>query len=135
MARITRQPTRKTLRPNDNVTKWINELLSTETNTNVDNIINYEAFTIKLGELLQAWPIVEEKTDLFHWSELLNRFDLQLEEILNRCIPEGKLQSAPLRGEEKDLILLILEFSRILLETCSSRNIYHSYDVKLLFLF
>lgn len=131
MARITRQPTRKTLQPNENVTKWINELLSLETSptNDINNTNNYEAFTSKLKQLLQAWPIVEEKTDLFHWCELLNRFDTQLEQILNRCIPVGKLQNARFENQEKELILVILEFSRILLETCSSRNIYHSYDV------
>lgn len=139
MARITRQPTRKTLQPNEKVTKWITELLNTEAKVDTkdkdNDIINYEPFTLKLRELLQSWPIVEEKTDLFHWSELLNRFDVQLEEILNRCIPTGKLQSEKLRENEKELILTILEFSRILLETCSSRNIYHSYDVNLVNLY
>jgi hypothetical protein len=33
-------------------------------------------------------------------------------------------------GEENEIVLAILEFSRILLETCSSRNIYNSYDVR-----
>lgn len=121
MAKITRQPTRKTLPSNEIVITWIKSLLS---------LNSIEEFATKLEELISVWPIVEEKTDLFHWSDLLNRFDEQLETILARCIPTGKLQCALLTLEERALILAILGFSRILLETCSSRNIYNSYDVR-----
>ena len=123
MARITRQPTRKTLPPNEFVTNWINKILNEE---------SLKEFTATLTELIDAWPVVEEKTDLFHWSDLLNRFDEQFERILEKSIPSGKLQCAPFTEEEGYLVLSVLEFSRILLETCSSRNIYNSYDVSLL---
>jgi hypothetical protein len=121
MTKITRQPTRRILQPNETVLKWTKEVLSQEV---------LSSFTEKLKELIGAWPIVEEKTDLFHWSDLLNRFDEQLETILSRCIPTGKLEIAEMTGEENEIVLAILEFSRILLETCSSRNIYNSYDVR-----
>ena len=121
MAKITRQPTRKTLQPNENVLKRINIILSRESPVN---------FTKELKELRGSWPIVEEKTDLFHWIDLLNRFDEELEIVLSRCIPVEKLQISPITNEEYGLILEILEFSRILLETCSSRNIYNSYEVR-----
>lgn len=120
MTKITRQPTRKTLPANEIVTNYITNLLKQETNTD---------FTSKLQELIQSWPVIEEKTDLFHWTDLLNRFDEQLESVLSRHIPVGKLQTAPFSEEDRKLVLGILEFSRILLETCSSRNIYNSYDV------
>lgn len=120
MTKITRQPTRRTLQPNEAVLKWTREVLSQET---------LKSFIEKLKELIGAWPIVEEKTDLFHWSDLLNRFDEQLETILSRCIPTGKLEISEMTAEELEIVLAILEFSRILLETCSSRNIYNSYDV------
>lgn len=120
MTKITRQPTRRTLQPNETVLKWTREVLSQET---------LKSFTEKLKELIGAWPIVEEKTDLFHWSDLLNRFDEQLETILSRCIPKGKLEISEMTAEELEIVLAILEFSRVLLETCSSRNIYNSYDV------
>lgn len=126
MAKITRQPTRRILQPNETVLKWTKTILSQE---------GGQLFTQKVKELIGAWPIVEEKTDLFHWSDLLNRFDEQLETILSRCIPVGKLQIAGMMAEEREIILLILEFSRILLETCSSRNIYNSYDVSKFILF
>ena len=122
MARITRQPTRKTLPSNEKVTNWITNLLKQETDAK---------FTLKLKELISSWPIIEDKTDLFHWTDLLNRFDEKLEIILNLHIPIGKLQNSPLNEEELEMILAILDFSRILLETCSSRNIYNSYDVKI----
>jgi len=120
MTKITRQPTRKTLQPNETVLKWTRNISSQE---------NLESFSQKLKELIGAWPIVEEKTDLFHWCDLLNRFDEQLETILSRCIPVGKLEISEMTTEERELVLSILEFSRILLDTCSSRNIYNSYDV------
>lgn len=123
MAKITRQPTRRTLQPNETVLKWTKTILSQEGGE------GGQSFAQKVKELIGAWPIVEEKTDLFHWSDLLNRFDEQLETILSRFIPVGKLQIAEMTAEEREIVLLILEFSRILLETCSSRNIYNSYDV------
>ncbi len=89
--------------------------------------------TEALQELTAAWPIVEEKTDLFHWSEALNRFDELLEALLARCIPAGKLQKISFTPEERSLVIAILDFCRTLLETCSSRNIFNSYDVNLLF--
>ena len=120
MTKITRQPTRKTLPPNEHVTKWTAELL---------NQADEAHYMVKLKELISSWPIIEDKTDLFHWTDLLNRFDDQLETILALHIPTGKLQNSQLTSEERELVLGILEFSRILLETCSSRNIYNSYDV------
>lgn len=120
MTKITRQPTRRTLQPNENVLKWTRDISSQQ---------NVESFTRKLKELIGAWPIVEEKTDLFHWCDLLNRFDEQLETILSRCIPVGKLEISEMTAEESEIVLAILEFSRVLLDTCSSRNIYNSYDV------
>lgn len=126
MTKITRQPTRKTLPANEVVTNCIKNLLKHE--KNVD-------FTGKLEELLQSWPIIEEKTDLFHWTDLLNRFDEQLETVLSLHIPIGKLQISPFSQEDRRLVLAILDFSRNLLETCSSRNIYNSYDVSQMYSF
>jgi len=125
MARITRQPTRKTLQAHENVTKW-NEILLKS--------VGIGSFTGKLKELVQSWPVIEDKTDLFHWTDLLNRFDDELDAILQVKIPKGKLQGSPFTAEETELVLIILHFSRILLESCSSRNIYNSYDVNRLFL-
>lgn len=127
MARITRQPTRKTLQAHEIVAKW-NETLVCLPQSEVG------AFTLKLQELLDSWPVIEDKTDLFHWVDLLNRFDEQMETILQAKIPKGKLQTAPLTAQEEELLLLILRFSRVLLESCSSRNIYNSYDVSCLVL-
>lgn len=121
MTKITRQPTRRTLQPNETVLKWTK---------NISNQENVESFAQKLKELIGAWPIVEEKTDLFHWCDLLNRFDEQLETILSRCIPVGKLEISEMTAVEREIVLAILEFSRVLLDSCSSRNIYNSYDVR-----
>ena len=121
MTKITRQPTRKTLQPNETVLQWTKNILSQD---------GLDSFTLKLKELIGAWPIVEEKTDLFHWSDLLNRFDEQLETILSRCIPTGKLEISEMTILERVTVVGVLELSRIVLEGCSASNIYNSYDVR-----
>jgi hypothetical protein len=93
-------------------------------------LVEREDLTEALKELTSSWPIVEEKTDLFHWSEALNRFDVLLEALLVQCIPPGKLQILSFTSEQHALVCAILDFCRVLLETCSSRNIFNSYDVR-----
>lgn len=93
-------------------------------------LVEREDLADAITELLAAWPLVEEKTDLFHWSESLNRFDDFLEALLARCIPAGKLQIVSFSPQEHTTVVAILDFCRVLLESCSSRNIFNSYDVR-----
>lgn len=70
------------------------------------------------------------KSDLFHWVGLLDRFDELLEKyIAEYWDTETMLQRCPLPNQILLLVVRMLLFSRLLLENCTSRNIYCSYDV------
>lgn len=80
------------------------------------------------GPLGHPWPF--PKSDLFHWVPLLDRFDDLLAQIIDRhWSKESLLQDRPFDECVRTLIIHILVFSRLLLENCSSRNIFCSYDV------
>lgn len=80
------------------------------------------------GEGLGRWPF--PKSDLFHWVPLLDCFDQMLEGVIEQFwSKETNLQQKPLTETIQRLVMRILEFTRLLLENCSSRNIYASYDV------
>lgn len=81
--------------------------------------------------LLTNWHY--PRGDLFHWTQVLNRFDT----ILERICDEYKLQHTQARDFEKDtkkILLDIINLSRLLFENCTNRNIYNSYEVLLLLL-
>ncbi|CAG8444226.1 3604_t:CDS:10 [Ambispora leptoticha] len=65
--------------------------------------------------------------DLFHWIGVLNRFDTILENICQKYKLK-KLQSSPFTTVEQSILLAILKFSRLLLENCTNRNLYSSYE-------
>ncbi|KAI8340111.1 hypothetical protein BC941DRAFT_468384 [Chlamydoabsidia padenii] len=78
-----------------------------------------------LIEQLDKWTY--SRGDLFHWVTVLNRFDI----ILQRICDEYKLdtiQSTAFDSATKRLLLSISNFSLILFEHCTNRNIYNSYD-------
>lgn len=77
---------------------------------------------------LHTWSYA--RGDLFHWVAVLDRFDVILESI---CI-EYKLtevQTVPFKDQTKQLILSIVDLSRILFENCTNRNIFNSYEVNM----
>jgi hypothetical protein len=88
------------------------------------------ALSAELEALVGRWPLIEEKTDLFHWAEALNRCDEALEAVLKRRIPTGKLQQEPWDEGERSFVIWALEFAKFLLDSCSSRNIFNSYEVR-----
>ncbi|KAI9321545.1 hypothetical protein BX666DRAFT_1903406 [Dichotomocladium elegans] len=74
---------------------------------------------------LTNWPY--PRGDLFHWVQVLNRFD----SILQRIVEEYDLQHIQSREFEsgtKSLLLAIADVSRTLFEYCTNRNIYNSYE-------
>lgn len=76
---------------------------------------------------LAKWPF--PKSDLFHWTTLLDRFDETLARVIEAHWEEGtRLQKDLMTEVERRLTTAILQFTRLLLENCSSRNIYCSYD-------
>lgn len=69
------------------------------------------------------------RSDLHQWADLLDRFDA----IYTRIIDENwskstGLQEKTLEEKDKRLLSSLMKFSRLLLEYCSSRNLYNSYE-------
>ena len=71
-----------------------------------------------------CWP----RGDLHYWSATLNRFDGILEETC-KDYELSQLQFNDFTPSRKRLLLAILRFSRLLLENCTNRKLYASYEV------
>ncbi|KAI8600747.1 hypothetical protein EDD21DRAFT_306070, partial [Dissophora ornata] len=69
------------------------------------------------------WP----RGDLFHWVAVLNRFD-EILDSLCKVYDLKKAQPKEFSEENRHLTLAILGFSRMLLENCTNRNLYASYE-------
>ncbi|CAG8511149.1 8932_t:CDS:10, partial [Scutellospora calospora] len=65
--------------------------------------------------------------DLFHWIGVLNRFDTMLENICKNYNLK-KLQTSKFSEGVRIVLVAILKFSRVLLENCTNRNLYSSYE-------
>lgn len=72
-----------------------------------------------------VWP----RGDLFHWVGVLNRFD-DILDILCKSHEMKTSRPKPFSPENQKLVYAILSFSRLLLESCTNRNLYASYEVK-----
>ncbi|UZJ54305.1 hypothetical protein CBS101457_003625 [Exobasidium rhododendri] len=70
-----------------------------------------------------CWP----RGDLHYWISTLNRFDGMLEEICSDY-ELHKLQINEFTPLCKRMINAILKFSRLLIENCTSRKLYNSYE-------
>lgn len=71
------------------------------------------------------------RSDLHNWVAVLDRLDEALASI-GISYGLNKLQTNDFTPKDKDLILEILRFQRILLENCTNRKLFSSYDVRLL---
>ena len=71
-----------------------------------------------------CWP----RGDLHYWSATLNRFDSILEESC-KDYDLNKLQLNDFTPNRKRLLVSILRFSRLLMENCTNRKLYASYEV------
>ncbi|KAG0297593.1 hypothetical protein BGZ96_005696 [Linnemannia gamsii] len=70
-----------------------------------------------------TWP----RGDLFHWVGVLNRFD-EILDTLCKTHDMKKPQPKEFSLADRRLTLAILSFSRLLLESCTNRNLYSSYE-------
>ncbi|KAF9145192.1 hypothetical protein BGX30_010067 [Mortierella sp. GBA39] len=70
-----------------------------------------------------TWP----RGDLFHWVGVLNRFD-DILDTLCKTHDMKRPQPKDLSPADRRLTLAILSFSRLLLESCTNRNLYASYE-------
>lgn len=71
-----------------------------------------------------CWP----RGDLHYWIQTLNRFDSILEETC-RDYDLHKLQINEFTPLRKRILVSILKFTRLLIENCTSRKLYASYEV------
>ncbi|KAK3832797.1 MAG: hypothetical protein J3R72DRAFT_372754, partial [Linnemannia gamsii] len=69
------------------------------------------------------WP----RGDIFLWVAVLNRFD-DILDTLCKTHDMKKPQPKPFSETDQRLTLAILYFSRLLLENCTNRNLYASYE-------
>lgn len=68
------------------------------------------------------------KGDLYHWIGVLDSFDSTLESIIKKYGLE-EVQKCPLEDLDKSILCHIIRFTKLLLDNCSNRNIYVSYEV------
>ena len=78
--------------------------------------------------ILQAWTF--PRGDLFQFVAVLNRFDTILETTCQAYdLKENHIHKTPFTDDTKQMLLAILQFSKLLFENCTNRNIYNSYEV------
>ncbi|KAE8267144.1 hypothetical protein A4X09_0g5202 [Tilletia walkeri] len=70
-----------------------------------------------------CWP----RGDLHYWIATLNRFDTILEKIC-KDYEVAKVQTNEFTPLCKKLLLSVLRFSRLLIENCTNRKLYASYE-------
>lgn len=92
-----------------------------------------------------CWP----RGDLHYWTQTLNRFDSILEETCKdyqlkdvsasnpppttaNGVGFSSLQINEFTPNRKRLLVSVLRFSRLLIENCTNRKLYASYEVSLL---
>jgi len=89
------------------------------TSTNDDDII-------PILNDLPTWRY--QRADLHAWVPALDRFDDVLANII-QSYDLGKLQTNDFTPKTKELLLGILRLTRMMLENCTSRKLYASYEV------
>ncbi|KAG1116143.1 hypothetical protein G6F42_013768 [Rhizopus arrhizus] len=94
--------------------------------TAVEHLVQDNENDIKTW-VLSAWNF--PRGDLFQFVAVLNRFDTLLEMTCQAYdLKENQIQKEPFTDETKQMLLAILNFSKILFENCTNRNIYNSYE-------
>lgn len=85
-----------------------------------------EAIPLSTALLDQFMPtvgkLINEKGDLFHWVPVLDRFDSALQQLAKElCFPNESGTSVP-------MAVGVLSFSRSLIENCSNKSVYNSFE-------
>ncbi|KAJ2487907.1 E3 ubiquitin-protein ligase tom1 [Coemansia sp. RSA 2320] len=79
----------------------------------------------KVLEGCSDWPFL--RGDMYHWIGVLNRFD----DIMAGACEEYGLsgfQETPFKSGMQRVLVAVLDFSRLLLESCINRNLYSSVE-------
>ncbi|KAI9145613.1 hypothetical protein BKA69DRAFT_1111416 [Paraphysoderma sedebokerense] len=74
---------------------------------------------------IQEWTY--PKSDLYQWIAVLNRFDKILEDYVKK-FDFKHMQAIEMSSDEETLLIGILRLSRLLLENCSNRTLYSSFE-------
>lgn len=69
------------------------------------------------------------RSDFFQFVTVLNRFDEILESICKEYGMKQHIQNNCFDIATKQTVLSILNFTRLLFDNCSNRNLYNSYEV------
>ncbi|KAH8549675.1 hypothetical protein BGW37DRAFT_459292 [Umbelopsis sp. PMI_123] len=112
--KIKKTPSKKLTPP----PKRLRDLIKQLTDCNESDIPTYTAS-------LPEWSF--PRGDLFLWIPVLNRFDSILERICTEYNLD-KIQERSFENETKVIIISIVHFTRLLIESCTNRNIYNSYE-------
>ncbi|KAA8911552.1 DNA binding protein [Sphaerosporella brunnea] len=97
---------------------FIREFVATATSIPIPELVPY------LSTFPRQWPF--PRGDLYHWIPLLNRFDTILEEQVIKYKFKDGPQTIPWELKDKDLVIGILDFTRLLVENCGNRSLYAS---------
>lgn len=68
------------------------------------------------------------RSDLSNWIPVLDKFDGTLAAI-KTSYELSRLQTNDFTPKDKELVLEVLRFQRLLLENCTNRKLFSSYDV------
>jgi E3 ubiquitin-protein ligase HUWE1 len=89
-----------------------------------------DATETDLITLLQQSPTWRfPRGDLHGWIPVLDHFDSILENLIDEH-QIARLQTKAFSPKAKGLVLEILKFQRLLLENCTNRKLFSSYDVR-----
>ncbi|KAI9282573.1 hypothetical protein BY458DRAFT_467864 [Sporodiniella umbellata] len=69
-----------------------------------------------------------QKSDFFQFVTVLNHFDELLESLCKKYELSEKIQTKQFDKSDKETLLSILNFTRLLFDNCSNRNLYNSYE-------
>lgn len=72
-----------------------------------------------------CWP----RGDLHYWTGVLNRFDDILAATCKEYDLAKTVHAKEFTTDRKKMLVSILRFSRLLIENCTNRKLYDSYDV------
>jgi E3 ubiquitin-protein ligase HUWE1 len=110
------KPSRKAyIKPADNIVQYIDDIAKS---TDVQ--------LIELLSSLDAWRFT--RGDLHAWIPALDRFDDALDAIVKNY-ELNQPQLNPFTPQDRTILLEVLRVYRLLLENCTSRKLFASYDV------
>lgn len=93
----------------------------------IDKLVDRTTDQLKIDlNNIKSWNY--GRGDLYNWVGVLDRFDEILENLIATYELE-RLQVGTFSQSDQELLVGVLRFSRLLVENCTNRNIYNSYEV------